>query len=181
MDDDLTRGFPAGDMRASHADRDRAVSDLSAAFEAGRLDVDEFNERSSQALRARTGAELTVLFADLPLENPRVPAVSAVALGRTRDAARRRVGTAVATGGGVYFTFASLMSALTTGATTISQSAETAPNGSVIVGPQVTFQQGPDWAGTILFALCALIFFAVAIQLRRTSKARRTHRGDSPA
>ena len=64
--DSVTPGYPAGDLRVSDADRDRAISDLSEHFQAGRLTADEFDERSSQALQSRTGKELAVLFADLP-------------------------------------------------------------------------------------------------------------------
>jgi hypothetical protein len=58
----------------SDADRDRAVSELSVAFQAGRITADEFDQRSAQALAARTGKELTALLADLPVE--RAPATS---------------------------------------------------------------------------------------------------------
>jgi Domain of unknown function (DUF1707) len=57
---------PAAQMRVSDADRDRAVSELSEHFQAGRLTSDEFDERSGLALRARTGSDLAGLFADLP-------------------------------------------------------------------------------------------------------------------
>jgi hypothetical protein len=65
MDGD-SRGFPPGDLRVSDAERDRAVSELSRAFQVGRITAGEFDERSGQALRARTGRELIALFADLP-------------------------------------------------------------------------------------------------------------------
>ena len=61
-----TRPFPACQLRASDADRDLAIAELSEHFETGRLSQDEFDERSARALRARTGQELTELFADLP-------------------------------------------------------------------------------------------------------------------
>jgi hypothetical protein len=61
-----TRGFPSGDMRASDADRDLAIAELSEHFQTGRLTQEEFDDRSSRALRARTGRELTELFTDLP-------------------------------------------------------------------------------------------------------------------
>ena len=61
-----TRDYPAGDLRVSDADRDRALCELSEAFEAGRITAGEFDQRSQQALGARTGEELTVLLADLP-------------------------------------------------------------------------------------------------------------------
>lgn len=68
MMDGVGRGFPSGDLRVSDADRDRALSELSEAFEVGRLTADEFDQRSGQALRARTGRELTVLVGDLPVD-----------------------------------------------------------------------------------------------------------------
>jgi predicted phage tail protein len=68
--DEIGRGFPPGDLRVSDADRDRALSELSEAFRVGRITADEFDERSGQALRARTGKELTALLADLPLDGP---------------------------------------------------------------------------------------------------------------
>ncbi len=72
-------GYPRGDMRVSDADRDRAISELSEAFQAGRLTMDEFEERSGQALGARTGKDLTKLLADLPRKP--VPAAAAQAGG----------------------------------------------------------------------------------------------------
>jgi hypothetical protein len=64
--DTVTPDYSAGDLRVSDADRDRAISGLSEHFQAGRLTHDEFDERSGQALQARTGKELAALFADLP-------------------------------------------------------------------------------------------------------------------
>ena len=68
--DGVGRGFPPGDLRVSDADRDRAQSELSEACRVGRITADEFDQRSGQALRARTGKELTALLADLPLGGP---------------------------------------------------------------------------------------------------------------
>ena len=53
-------------LRASHADRERVVGVLKAAFVQGRLDRDEFAARVGQALASRTCAELATLTADLP-------------------------------------------------------------------------------------------------------------------
>jgi hypothetical protein len=62
------RGFPSGDLRVSDAERDQALSELSEAYRVGRISADEFDQRSTQALSARTGQELTVPLADLPLD-----------------------------------------------------------------------------------------------------------------
>ena len=62
------RDFPPGDLRVSDADRDRALAELSDAFRVGRITADEFDQRSGQALAARTGKELTTLLADLPVD-----------------------------------------------------------------------------------------------------------------
>jgi lipopolysaccharide export LptBFGC system permease protein LptF len=69
--------YPADDLRLSDADRDRAVTELSEHFQAGRLTAEEFDERSGQALRARTGKDLAVLLADLPAKQ--APETSPVA------------------------------------------------------------------------------------------------------
>jgi Domain of unknown function (DUF1707) len=55
-----------GYMRASHADRERAVDMLKAAFIQGRLDREEFDLRVSRALASRTYADLAALTADIP-------------------------------------------------------------------------------------------------------------------
>jgi hypothetical protein len=54
-----------GGFRASHADRDRAIDLLKAAFVQGQLTKDELDERLGQTLAARTYAELAALTADL--------------------------------------------------------------------------------------------------------------------
>jgi len=56
-----------GGMRASTADRERAVDVLKAAFAEGRLDQDEYADRVGQAYSSRTYAELAALTADLPV------------------------------------------------------------------------------------------------------------------
>lgn len=61
-------------LRVSDAERDEAVSELSAHFQAGRLNMEEFDERSDQALRAKTRGDLTGLFTDLPSTSASVPA-----------------------------------------------------------------------------------------------------------
>jgi hypothetical protein len=53
-------------MRASTADRERAIDVLKAAFVEGRLTQEECEQRAGQAFSARTYAELAALTADLP-------------------------------------------------------------------------------------------------------------------
>jgi hypothetical protein len=81
MDGD-TRSFPRDGIRVSDADRDRAVTELSEHFQTGRLNQDEFEDRSGQALQARTGGDLRGLFNDLPsravLAQPQVSAPAPV-------------------------------------------------------------------------------------------------------
>jgi hypothetical protein len=53
--------------RASDADRNHAVDRLRAAYVEGRLDQEEFDERSRAALTAKTIPQLERLFVDLPV------------------------------------------------------------------------------------------------------------------
>jgi uncharacterized membrane protein len=64
-------GYPAagsgpGRLRASDADRDRVAEILGAAYSAGRLSEDEYDDRLHGALSARTYADLDQLVTDLP-------------------------------------------------------------------------------------------------------------------
>jgi hypothetical protein len=54
------------DMRCSDADRERVLDRLRRAHVEGRLDVEEFDERITATLAARTYRELAVLTEDLP-------------------------------------------------------------------------------------------------------------------
>ena len=58
-------------MRISDADRERVCAVLREAFAEGRLTTEEFHERTSAALAAKTEADLVPLTADLP--RPPVP------------------------------------------------------------------------------------------------------------
>jgi hypothetical protein len=55
-----------GNVRASAADRERAIDVLKAAFAEGRLTKDEHDARVERAYRSRTYADLAALSADLP-------------------------------------------------------------------------------------------------------------------
>lgn len=61
-------------MRASHADRDRATDVLRAGYAEGRLTKDEYDARVDAVLRAATHGELSRLVGDLPQGPATVPA-----------------------------------------------------------------------------------------------------------
>lgn len=58
------------ELRASHADRDRAVDVLRLAAGEGRLNFDELESRVEAALLAQTVGELSALTSDLPTATP---------------------------------------------------------------------------------------------------------------
>jgi len=62
-------------MRASSADRERAVDVLKAGFAEGRLTQDEYNDRMGRAYAARTYGDLAALTADLPTGPLPLPAL----------------------------------------------------------------------------------------------------------
>ena len=68
--------------RIGDAERERAVAAIGEHYAAGRLDHDDLEERMEAAWRARTQADLAVLFTDLPGPSPVAPP----APGRARDA-----------------------------------------------------------------------------------------------
>ncbi len=61
-------GRDHGDLRASHADRERVIGTLKAAFVEGRLTEDELDARVGQVYASRTYAELAAVTADIPAE-----------------------------------------------------------------------------------------------------------------
>ncbi len=65
--------YQAPQMKASDADRDAVVSVLSENYQAGRLTTEELDDRTGQALAARTFGELQALTADLPGPVPPAP------------------------------------------------------------------------------------------------------------
>lgn len=173
--DGPTRGFPSGDMRVSDADRDRAVSELSVAYQAGRLTAEEFDQRSGQALHARTGKELIALFADLPRNA--VPAPRATDLER---GARRVLAARVAMGvsAAAAISLAALAAANALSADTVTAPAKRMLAREILAGRGISIQfpsqptAGFDWAGTITPALIAVLFIAAIIVLRVTRADR---------
>jgi hypothetical protein len=64
--DQMPAAAGRGHLRASHADRQRVIDVLKAAFVQGRLAKDELDARVDQTFAARTYAELAAVTADLP-------------------------------------------------------------------------------------------------------------------
>jgi Domain of unknown function (DUF1707) len=63
-------------IRIGTAERTAAMKALDEHLEAGRLDVDEYGERSARASAAVTAPELAALFDDLPAPHPPLPGVA---------------------------------------------------------------------------------------------------------
>ena len=171
-----TSNYPPGDLRVSDADRDRAVSGLSEAFQAGRITADEFGQRSGQALAARTGKELTALLADLPPE--RVPAARTGDLGRARVAGAW-VLMAASAAAAIPLGAAALSTALSTGPSLAVREARRAAAQHVLAhqGIMITVPlppaQGFDWAGTITPAVFAVALIGLIVVLLRATRTRR--------
>lgn len=89
---------PAAEMRASDADRDAVLSDLSEHFQAGRLTHEEFEDRAGRALAARTWGELKDLLRDLPstLPGPRASVSAASSAPRLERPSGRRAPAPIA-------------------------------------------------------------------------------------
>jgi hypothetical protein len=64
----LVSPISEADLRVSDRERDQVATELGEHFQAGRLDQDEFDERVTLALRAKTRRHLATLMADLPRE-----------------------------------------------------------------------------------------------------------------
>jgi hypothetical protein len=98
-DEKAAGGLGRGHLRASHADRERVIAALKAAFVQGRLTKDEFDSRVGRVLGSRTYAELAALTADIRagLTGPvAADALSADIRPRHRRRARRIAGSLAA-------------------------------------------------------------------------------------
>jgi hypothetical protein len=168
--DAAASGYPPGDFRVSDAERDRALSELSTAFQAGRITSDEFDERSGLALRARTGKELTVLLADLPLEHP--PAARGTRLDRADHGLAPRI-TIAATAAATAFTAIAAASALQTGPDFAQRKLMQQVMASHGIHIPVPPAQGFDWVGTITPGVIAVLL-VLLIVFMRLSRAHRS-------
>jgi hypothetical protein len=66
-------------MRAGDRDRDAVVQQLQEAFAEGRLDDDDFDQRTRAALTARLSSDLAVLTRDLPQSTGSAPVAAPAA------------------------------------------------------------------------------------------------------
>jgi hypothetical protein len=57
-------------LRIGDAEREQALTALGEHFTAGRLDVQEYSDRSAQVTEAKTRADVLALFQDLPQPHP---------------------------------------------------------------------------------------------------------------
>jgi len=166
--------YPRDHVRVSDADRDRALSELSAAFQAGRITADEFEQRSGQALAARTGKELTALLADLPVE--RAPAARTAP-----ERARRVLATRVAFTAGaaaICFSAVAAASALSHGPTLQQREILRQVTGrhglpvppGVPPGPHVIWAGAAVAPGAIAVLLVALVVY-LGVRLARGDRS----------
>ncbi|WP_410668712.1 DUF1707 domain-containing protein [Amycolatopsis sp. cmx-4-68] len=61
---------PSPQLRISDQTRESALSALGEHMTAGRIDIDEYGERSARITAAKTRGELGEIFADLPTPHP---------------------------------------------------------------------------------------------------------------
>jgi len=92
-------------LRVGHADREQVIRVLKEAFVQGRLTGDEFGERASSALAARTRGELAALTVDIPRGLAGPPAVARASLVQRHPL----VFAAAGFGGGVSVAFGLIM------------------------------------------------------------------------
>ena len=170
-----TNNYPAGHLRASDADRDRAVSALSEAFQDGRITHEEFEHRSAQALGARTGQELTDLVGDLSSGN--APATPVLIPERVRLIAAwtAMAGSAAAAVSLGAVALSNVLS--TTPALTLAQREAQrriaqqvlAHQGITVTVPLPPPGPGFDWAGTITPTVIAVLLIGLIVVLLRTT------------
>ncbi|GAF44685.1 uncharacterized protein DUF1707 [Rhodococcus wratislaviensis] len=79
-----------GGVRIGTVEREQAAAALAEHFAAGRLETDEFDARVRQAYLAKTAADLTPLFADLPDKQRFAPEPDRVRRDPGREAAALR-------------------------------------------------------------------------------------------
>jgi hypothetical protein len=189
------KGYPPDDQRVSDADRDHAVSELSEAFQVGRITADEFDERSSRALSARTGKELTDLFTDLQKDN----GTAAGRMARSPSAAGTLIALGASGAAATSLAFLTLVNALTAGTNpgltlaereakrTMAEQVLTREGISISVPLPPSGAYGIDWVGIVAPAVITVVLIGLTIILwrarldqpdqRRLQRSRSSHQG----
>jgi hypothetical protein len=179
------RTYPSDDQRVSDADRDHAVSELSEAFQVGRITADEFEQRSGRALSARTGKELTDLFTDLQKDNVPAARTAADRLARSPRAVGPWIATGASGAAAISLAFLTLVNALTAGTnpglTLAQRQARRALaeqvlhhqgiSTSVPLPPSGAY--GIDWVGLVTPAVITVLLIALTVLLWRATRVRR--------
>jgi len=164
--DGAGRDYPPGDLRVSDADRDRALGELSRAFQAGRITAGELDERSGRALDARTGKELIALLADLPQE--RGPGAPPSDPQQARRVLATRVAVGACAAAAFVFAFAAATAALSQGPSPQQRELmrEMMARQGMPVPPGFPPSPGFNWAGTIAPGTVAVLLVVAIIYLR---------------
>lgn len=175
----VTTSYPAGDQRVSDADRDQAVCALSEAFQEGRITRDEFEQRSGQALSARTGNDLAALFTDLQAAPAPAPAIRG-GPGRARALATW-AGVTASAAAAIPLAAVAASNALARGPSLAQREAQRKAAEQVLAhqGLKISVPLPPargfDWVGTITpaaFAVLAVVLIAVLVTLSRRASLR---------
>jgi len=166
--------YPPGDLRVSDADRDQALHELGLAFKVGRITAEEFEQRSRQALGARTGKDLTALLADLPLDE--ALAARATALQRADRVRSTRIAIGVSATAAFVFALSALAAALKPGLSLQQRELVRAAmeRQGMQVPPGFPPNPGFNWVGTIAPGVIAVLLVVLIVCLRvRLARANR--------
>lgn len=157
--------YPQGDLRVSDADRDRALLELRVAFQAGRITAEELDQRTGQAIGARTGTELLALLADLPLDE--VLAARTTAIERAHRARSTRIVIGASVAAAFVFACSAAAAALSQGPSLQQREflREMAARQGLPVPRALPPTGGFDWAGVIAPGSVAVLLVAAIIYL----------------
>ena len=146
----------AGYLRASTADRERAIDVLKAGFAEGRLTKDEYDDRVSVTYAARTYADLAAVTADLPggqFTAPAWPPARPVARTNPLAVASLACGLMQPFTGGL-----TMIPAVILGHTARSQIRRTGEGGSGLATAGLVL----GWAGIVMMLLMIAVFVGAA-------------------
>jgi hypothetical protein len=179
-----SRNYPPDDQRVSDAHRDHAVSELSEAFQTGRITADEFEQRSGRALSARTGKDLTDLFTDLQKDNVPAARTAAGRLARSPRAAGTWIAIGASGAAATSLAFLTLVNALTAGTNpgltlpqretrrALAEQVLRREGFSISVPLPPSGAYGIDWVGIVTPAIITVLIIALTVLLWRATRVR---------